>query len=200
MGTGLRVESVALLLLVGGRSRRLAGIKKHLLVRRDGRRLFERALEVYGPLVDTRAYAAPFGDRNLDEAGLVFVRDAGRGPHHAVVRAAEVLPSSWLFVVPGDQVAPEQSLYRRLRTAAEGQNSVAVVREKELEPLPGLYRCEELRRRNASPDSMRSLVSLLSPATVAFEKLSPDERRAFRDVDTPQDMIAHGLRDVSVFS
>lgn len=188
--------SLDLVILAGGRGKRLGGRLKPLLDAR-GETLLARALRtwpgrrvhVVAPEKSHRAALA----EHLPEARVCFVSDPGEGPARAVVVSARVSDARWLLVVAADHPAPDRALGERLARAAEGGEGAAVRdAEGRLQPLPSVL---ERTRLLAQPRTHRlaTLIQGLSLIEVPWAELGPDERGALVDVDTAADAHALGI-------
>lgn len=206
-------EAVDLVVLAGGRGSRLGGVVKPLVRRRDGRTLLEHVLatlllgrrawvvaprSLFPPLEPAlgaiaRAYEAPGAGPPRE---LRLVEDPGEGPALAVLEAARASDADWLFVVAGDHVSPSRGLAARLfAIASEHQGAWVVGVDGRPEPLYAVLDRVALLERagDAPPRSAARLFGRLLMASVALERLPVEEAAGLADVDTPEDLDAHGL-------
>lgn len=181
-----------LVLLAGGRGRRMGGVVKPLLRGVDGRTLLERALDA---LPARRAIVVAPEDLHppLREAAgsATLIADPGAGPAPAILAAARASTASRLLVVAADHPHPSPSLARRLLAAG---TSAWVVTSRGPEPLFTVAERAALLHVDPPPRSARDLFAAVGPATVRFEELDWDERRGLEDVDAPEDALRAGLR------
>ncbi len=155
-------RDVALVVLCGGRGRRLGGVVKPLLAFADGTTLLARTLARLGPRVAELWISA-----TEETAGAVsrsacapVVLDPGRGPARALGDAAGVVRVPWILLVGGDQPSVGAGALAALGAAVEsGDRAVAPRVEGRRCPLPGLYARDAVRGLGLLDD--RSLQSVL---------------------------------------
>ena len=186
-------DTFTLAVLAGGRGERLGGRVKPL-AQLDGETLVERILRVLGPqAVETFLVAPARLTERLAELAMV-VEDPGEGPGRAVYAAARLAQAPWLLVVAGDHVAPCPALLGRLWALRAGVDAVVVEADGRLQGTYALFRRDAVLTMPApGPQSLREIMGALRLAVVAESALSPEERGALDDVDTPEDAARFGL-------
>ncbi|HEY1086976.1 MAG TPA: molybdenum cofactor guanylyltransferase [Archangium sp.] len=186
----------ALVVLAGGRGRRLGGVPKGLIRLANGLTVVEQLL--------TLARGPAFVSANVSESYERFdvpvVGDLvpDKGAPGGVVTALAVAPTEWVFVVACDMPFVTRAMLDELeRRRHPGADVVCFTREGKLEPLVGLYRralCFDWALRLDGNPSLRELVDSVRVDTVESEQPhrltslnSPDDLRAaaesFRDPD-----------------
>ena len=180
-----------LVILAGGRGRRLGGVVKARLLR-DGRTLLERAVDALGSETGDIFVVAPSDiAEGLVPGAYRLVRDDGEGPARALAHAAGRARAPWMFVAAVDHVFWTGRLVVQLAAdARDGVDAVLVREGGVLQPFGGIYRVTAVREALARGDD-RSLAALRGKMVVrewAGEHLDEHLRRAFIDVDVPHDL------------
>jgi molybdopterin-guanine dinucleotide biosynthesis protein A len=179
---------VALAVLAGGRSDRLGGVIKPLLVRPDGRTVLEAVIETLGPLAGETLVVAPDAIASYFAPHRV-VRDPGQGPGFALDSAARATQADLLLCCGGDQISPSRGLAERMLAEAEGQDAVAVAGQ----PLFAVYRSTAVRRIDPPLRSLKAYLERLGG-----RRLSHGDALAFSDVDTEEDRVRYRLSKIGV--
>jgi molybdopterin-guanine dinucleotide biosynthesis protein A len=205
--------SIAAVVLVGGRARRMGGIAKPL-VSLGGVSLWERsraALAAVG--------AAPVvgvGPRLEDEAGVRAAADrpgaAGRdaevvwvredppfgGPVAGIAAAlarGELAGAEWLLLLAGDLVRPEAVVSRLgdavrgtgIASEAEGADGIVFRADGQPQWLAGIYRTARVRGALASLGAPEGASCRVLLGGLAIRWI-PDEDGITADIDTPEDL------------
>jgi molybdopterin-guanine dinucleotide biosynthesis protein A len=124
--------------------------------------------------------------------------DRGRGPGEALLDVARSVRERWLFLVAADQPYPSVALLERLMKGVDARADAVVVRKEDTSfPAFALYKKHALtsitRLENPRGTPLHRVLSTLETREIDASLLSPDELRALVDVDTPEDVLAHGL-------
>lgn len=201
---------IDVVLLAGGRGERLGGVTKPLLRGRDGQTLLARNLEAYGsagrvvvlapaPLHEalSAALALAPGGRTFGAVPplasghrVELLEDPGQGPGQALAAALPHLRGEWTFLAAADHPAPAARLCTRLYQAAQGRDGAQVFSGGQAQPMPGMYRRAALKQ---PARSLRAWLAALDLSVLGAESLTPEERAALVDVDTPEDLARSGL-------
>lgn len=190
-----------LVVLAGGRGARLGGVLKPLLRPPEGGTLLARHLDTLpgdaALVVAPEARQAPLRGALSGRARVRLVADPGDGPGWALLAAARASAAERLLVVGGDHVAPSVALAARLLRAAAGRDG-AWATDAEGHPQPLFVALERQRLLAVAgedpPRSPTRLLARLDLALVEHADLSPEERAALEDVDTPEHARRHRLR------
>ena len=180
-----------LVVLAGGQGRRLGGVVKARLVR-DERTLLERTIEVLRSETERVFVVAP-ASVELGPAPGPYTRieDRGEGPARALIQAVALVSAPWVFVAAVDHVFWTADLVAHLSVERQPGVDAVVVREGGfVQPFGALYRADALRAAGEREDA-RSLSALRDRMVVREldgSRLSGTLRRAFLDVDVPEDL------------
>ncbi len=181
--------SVALVVLAGGRGRRLGGVVKPLLRREDGRSLLDHTLERFAPLVDATFVVAPaplHATLGAATTAKLFA-DPGEGPAAALVAAARAVEASRLLLVGGDLVDPPVEVARALLACVDAGAAAAVGSHAGMrQSMISVFDRNALLELEAPPRAMHRLLDALNAEVV--ELSAP-----IADVDAPEDLARHAL-------
>jgi len=187
-------DSVAGLILAGGRARRMETEDKGLMLL-CGQPLVQHAIERLRPQVNALRISA---NRNLESYaafGLPVISDESPdflGPLAGIARALATTDSPWLATLPCDAPLAPLDLVSRLRVALQPRGGVAAVAfdGERLQPLFALlHRCVLPGLRaylDGGGRSVRDWLESVDPIRVDFA----DIPAAFRNLNTPQDLAA----------
>jgi molybdopterin-guanine dinucleotide biosynthesis protein A len=182
--------SAALVVLAGGRGRRLGGAIKPLLVRPDGRTLLAHLCDVLSPLADETLIVAPRAIAHLF-AGRV-VEDPGQGPGLALAAAARATASDLILLTAGDQPSPSATLAELLLAKANDGGTVVTI-DGILQPTFAAYSAAAVRAIDPPETSLRGTCAAIDPFVIDARELDPAMLAAFDDVDTPADLERYRL-------
>jgi molybdopterin-guanine dinucleotide biosynthesis protein A len=184
-------------IVAGGRATRLGGIDKGSLRDGDGS-LVDRALRA-----SAGASAVALVGRGTAPGRVLRVEERPRfgGPVAALAAGLDALGdrSSWTLVLAGDLPHVERAVPPLLAAVGgvpAGEGAVAIDLAGRRQPLLAVYRTAALRGAlgrlgEAHGASMRALLHPLALSTVALGD------RLCADVDTPADVLRHGLHEPS---
>lgn len=194
----MSLSELDLVLLAGGRGRRLGGIVKALLRSRG-----EALLDVQLRLPGTKAWVVAPADlqdklqaaSRASDRDIRTLVDPGEGPAVALSLASQASAAVWLLVVGSDHPAPSAGLAERLLARAHGCDGAWATDEVgRLQPLFSVVRRDRLAM---APKPTRGLVAWISEhanmAVIDGQRLPADERSALLDVDTREEAEAAGL-------
>lgn len=174
------------LILAGGRSRRMAPLDKLQLRHSDGEPMLRRVVRCV-PRAGLRRVVAPRARwealQALDLQDVEWVEDEGRGPMQAVVRAAKDLsPAAFVLIVPADLARPRPSLFARLIAADSGEGAFIAGPEGFLLPM-----IASGSRIQSQRDQTRLSALMKAPGMVRlrWRDLPGGERSGTLDVDHP---------------
>ncbi len=185
------VESIAILVLAGGRASRFPGKLEALL---DGEPLVLRAFRTArasGWPVYLSAQA-PFGgeiDRRLD-CPILVDRQPWGGPLRALHSACQTIAQERIFVLAADLPRVDTGLLERIAQAWMPDDEAVVPRhDGKLEPLVALYARSAVVRESFSlfGEPRSSMHDLIERIDVRFLDV---EARYFANVNTPADLAA----------
>jgi molybdenum cofactor guanylyltransferase len=191
---GATRNSIAGLILAGGRARRMGGEDKGL-IRLAGRPMVEHVLERFGPQVDEVFINA---NRNAEQYGryghrvIPDVIDDFPGPLAGMLSAMEAVHQPWLAVVPCDSPLLPQDLVQRLFESALAESAdIAVAHDGErLQPVVALLRCSLLPQLRAFVEhGGRKIDTWYAQHRMVATDLS-DHPEAFVNVNTPEERAA----------
>lgn len=185
----------ALVVLAGGRGRRLGGAIKPLLVRPDGSTLVAHLCDVLSPLVDETLIVAPFAIAHLFEGRVV--EDPGQGPGLALAAAARAVSSGTILLAAGDQPHPSAALAERLLASALDRCAVVTIGGV-LQPTFAAFATAAVRAIDPPQTSLRGTCEAIGPFVIDARELDPAMLAAFDDVDMPEDVKRHALSLVGV--
>ena len=185
---------VAVVVVAGGRGRRLGGVDKPAL-RRDGRTLLDRLLAVLPPGA-TVVVVGP--ERELPDRVRVAREDPpGGGPAAAVAAGVGVLSDlpddATVVLLAGDLAAPDPATVPRLEAGTDGRRpAVAVDSTGRRQYLCSAWPLALLRRVLATRSTWQDrgvgeLFAAQDPALLVL----PDD--ALADVDRPEDLTRWGV-------
>lgn len=181
---GFPVKGWTLVVLAGGRARRLGGIPKGLLRLPTGETVVEHLLELSeGPrFVSTND---PEAYERLD-VPLVADVMAERGAPGGVVTALAMATTEWVVVVACDMpLVTREMIDVLLAHRHQGIDAVCFSRDGELEPLLGCFRrelCHDWEARLEGHPSMRELIS-----GVRFDVVESAEPHRLMSLNSPAD-------------
>lgn len=187
----------ALVVLAGGRGRRLGNVPKGLIRLGNGETVVERLLRLaQGPAFISANHAEWY-----ERFDVPVVADVvpDKGAPGGVVTALAVAPTEWVFVVACDMPFVSRELLDALeRRRHAGVDALCFTREGGLEPLVGLYRralCFDWAPRLDGNPSLRELVS-----SVRLETVESEEPHRLISLNSPDDLrkAAESFRDSSV--
>jgi molybdenum cofactor guanylyltransferase len=191
---GATRNSIAGLILAGGRARRMGGEDKGL-IRLAGRPMVEHVLERFGPQVDEVFINA---NRNAEQYGryghrvIPDVIDDFPGPLAGMLSAMEAVHQPWLAVVPCDSPLLPRDLVQRLFESALAESAdIAVAHDGErLQPVVALLRCSLLPQLRAFVEhGGRKIDTWYAQHRMVATDLS-DHPEAFVNVNTPEERAA----------
>ncbi|MEL7370860.1 MAG: NTP transferase domain-containing protein [Myxococcota bacterium] len=191
----MSMTDIEVVILAGGRGRRLGGVVKPLIRHPDGQTLIERVLSEVGTEV---AAVTVFAPRDLHSALAKVVDpqrlavDPGEGPHRAMALAAAQSTAPWMALMAADLIQPRRSLVSALCAHRTASCDVVVPHlEGHDQPLSALYRCSAIRAVDVAPiRSMRDWLAALQTVRLSLE--AGDSRVA--DIDTLDDLKQHRLQ------
>jgi len=193
--TGARAP-LSVVVLAGGRARRLGGRKADLVV--GGRSLLGRVLDAARSLSDD-VLLLP-GDRDVlatDGVRVVPEGVAGRGPLAALGAGLAAARHEWSLLLPCDAPQPSAAVARALlRRARSSLRPAVVVRDGDgrLQPFHGLYHRllapEVDAHLSAGGRSLLGFLDAWGPEVVPAAELTALDagRRFLIDVNTPADL------------
>lgn len=180
-----------MVVIAGGRGRRLGGVPKGLLRLGDST-LIERTLDA---LPEGRWLVNANQPEPYEFLGLPVVGDIwpGHGSPGGIVTALAVSATPWVLAVACDMpLLRRESLERLLSARAPDSDVICFERDGDLEPLVGLYRRDLLSRwvqvLPGNP-SMRGLIRAVRLRTLKCE--DPSE---LDSINTPEDVRRLGVR------
>jgi molybdopterin-guanine dinucleotide biosynthesis protein A len=187
-------QTIAGLILMGGRSSRMGGGDKALLPF-GAATILDAAIGRFGPQVSTLAISANGDPGRLSRFRLPVLPDPENGPEGPLggVRAGLAWAASLgrithLATVPADAPSPPDNLVARLLEAA-GDGAAVATGPDGIEPLHALWPVACIQALDAliaeGVGSPKRALGRLGAAPVAF-----DGQDAFLDVDTPADLAA----------
>jgi molybdopterin-guanine dinucleotide biosynthesis protein A len=176
-----------LLVLAGGRGRRLGGVVKPLLRRADGQTLLAHALERFAPLVDDAYVVAPASMHSALGAIGACLEDPGEGPAAALFAAARAVNAKTLLLVGGDLVDPPVDVAKTLLAAVEGGARAAVGRHDGMQQsMISVFSRDALLAVDPMPRAMHRLLAALDATYVELDA-------PLIDVDAPDDVERYEL-------
>lgn len=187
-----------LVVLAGGRGRRMGNACKGLLTVESGETVLGALLPRLAPVVGEAWIVAPealhaqFQGRFA--AGLI--EDPGQGPANAMVAAARALSAERIWVVAADLpgLSPEV-LKWLLRSWSGSHDAVIPVHEGRPQPLVGLYQRRALAARALPPGtSVQALLGTLSVRPSSSETLPESLRAGLGGFNTWEEAAAWGIR------
>lgn len=177
----------ALVVLAGGRGRRLGGVPKGLIRLGNGLTVIEQLL--------TLARGPTFVSANVSEwyerLDVPVVGDVvpDKGAPGGVVTGLAIAPTEWVLVVACDMPFVTREMLDELeRRRHAGADVVCFTRGGELEPLVGLYRrelCFDWAPRLDGNPSLRELVH-----SVRVDTVESDRPHLLTSLNSPDDVLA----------
>lgn len=174
-----------LVVLAGGRGRRLGGVPKGLIRLGNGETVVERLLRLApGP-----AFVSANHPEWYERLDVPLVADVvpDKGAPGGLVTGLAVAATEWVFVVACDMPFVTAELLAELwRRRHAGVDALCFTREGRLEPLLGLYRralCFDWAPRLDGNPSMRELVTSVRLETTE----APDPTRLL-SLNSPEDL------------
>lgn len=184
-------------ILAGGAARRLGGRDKGLVLL-DGRALIDHVLDAAGAMHAGPVELLIVANRNLDDYArrartLTDVIAGHRGPLAGIAAALAACATPWLLTLPVDCPDPPVELPARLAHASARHAADALVAHdgERRQPLFALYR-RELAAAAAIAAEEGQGVAHWQGAIGAREVDFSDCRRQFHNLNTPEDLVAHG--------
>ncbi len=188
------VGDASLVVLAGGRGRRLGGVVKPLIRRSGDETLVETIARRLGPLADHRYLVAPSELHPMLRPvwSSPMLADGGEGPARALAVAAKGVPTGWALVVAADLVEPDPTLMAQLAARRRPEvDAIVPVAAGYDQPLFAVYRTSALVGEFEFR-SMKAWLAALATERVPSPSLSTSASLA--DVDTPEDLARWGLR------
>lgn len=193
----LRENTVGLLILAGGSSRRMGKDKASLTI--EGRTFLEYIEGGMGEfeekLFSTNGSPVPSGFESVQD--LHEVKEMG--PAAGILSALEICKSRWLMVVPCDAPFIDRRVFsslweKAMEMASTGEASIPVLARGTggVEPLIGLYPKEAAEEIRKSLDvGIKKVIDILERA--GFETVKIDDEKLL-NVNSPQDYETIGKR------
>ncbi len=195
-----RVRSVTLdlVLLAGGRGRRLGGVVKPLLEDASGTTLLEKAAAVVDHGTSWIVAPAELHPRLARAAARLapkprWVTDPGEGPGWAALAAARASDAGHLFLCATDHPHPSPTLAARLVGLVSEGSGAWVVGEPSFSVVD--RRALLAAGETDPPRSLTRMLARCRMSEVPIGALQPEERAGLADADTPEDVARFDLRD-----
>lgn len=176
------MSALAVIILAGGRARRMGGIAKPLL-EVGGATLLERTVDAVRAAGCAEIVVA--GPRYDGVGGVRWVREDPpfTGPVAGLAAALPLVGADWAVVLPADLVAPSDAVGMLTPAAGAADGAVLVDEDGREQWLTGVYRVEALRRSVAAHhEEVDGLSARRLLATLDLRRIPAGGRAA--DVDT----------------
>lgn len=173
-----------LIVLAGGRGRRMGGVDKSRLLL-EGRTFLDRILDRLGPLFDETLIAGGPGLPDLHPGG---------GPTQGVAAGLAAMAGEVAFVCACDMPHVQPRVVQRLLERLGPREAVVPVLDGRPQPLHAVYRrsCAGPARDLAREPGRRmlDLLERVDCLLLSEEELLdlPDWRRSFENANTPEDL------------
>lgn len=180
------------IVLAGGRSRRMGGADKAVLLL-GGRTLLDLVLSA----LDGAERVVVVGPKRWDRAGVLWTKEdpAGSGPAAALDAGLKLVRAGTVVVVGVDHPFVTAELVATLvRALDEDGDGVAVADGDGVpQPLVAAYRTESLRRATSALPHRAG--AALREITASLQLELVEDLPAARDIDTPADLEAARSND-----
>lgn len=174
-----------LVVLAGGRGRRLGGVPKGLIRLGNGETIVERLLRLArGPAILSANHPEWYERLDVPVVGDLV---PDKGAPGGVVTGLAMAGTEWVFVVACDMPFVSRELLESLeRRVHAGVDALCFTREGQLEPLCGLYRRALVHDWAPRLDGNPSLRALITSSR--YETLEASEPERLISLNSPEDL------------